>query len=120
MKYRLLLPAVLLLALSGCGRAPEPLDYVDTTIGGVGVLLQPTRPTVQRPNQLIRWSPLRADLLDDSVADYPLTNASHRLNNLFGFLPLPADRAEGAWWVARSVYDHETVTPYAYRAELEG
>ena len=70
---KLLSALIILLAVAACNSRPSGLECVDTTIGGVGVLLQPTRPTVQLPNQLIRWSPARADLLDDRVWDYPLT-----------------------------------------------
>ena len=110
---------VLLAVLCGCRRI-DPVGFVDPTIGGVSVLLQPTRPTVQLPNQMVRWSPVRADLLDDQVTDYPLTLASHRLQSLFGLLPLPACLAEGEWWTAKQEYDHEKVTPYSYEAALEG
>ena len=122
MKLRMLLPAVLAtVAAVSCGRGvPSPVDSVDTHIGGVGVLLQPTRPTVQLPNQLVRWSPLRADLLDDQVADYPLTLTTHRLQSVFGFLPLPVGSEEGAWWSYRQVYDNEKTTPYSYTSLLEG
>ena len=108
------------LAASGCGGPKaSPLDFVDTTVGGVGVLLQPTRPTVQIPNQLIRWSPLRADLLDDCISDYPLTLTSHRLSSVFGFLPVP-EGASGDIWSFRQEYDNEVNTPYEYSAVLEG
>ncbi len=122
MKVRLFLSLLATAAvLSACGqKVPSPVDSVDTHIGGVGVLLQPTRPTVQLPNQLIRWSPLRADLLDDQVADYPLTLTSHRQQSVFGFLPLPSEAAEGSWWTIRQVYDDEKTTPYAYSARLDG
>ena len=112
--------AVLTLAalLAGC-RSQDILSEVDPTIGGVGVL-QPTRPTVQVPNQMIRWTPLRADLRDDQVADYPLTLASHRQQSLFGFLPLVQGGWEGNWWSARQVYDREKNMPYEYDSRLEG
>lgn len=103
-----------------CSTAPSGLDYVNTGLGGVGVLLQPTRPTVQLPNQVIRWSPLRADLTDCCIADFPLTLVTHRLQSVFGFLPIPADvRPEDVWnW--KQEYDHEVTTPYEYRSELIG
>jgi hypothetical protein len=44
--------------------AQEPLSYVDPNIGGVGLILEPTRPTVQLPNQMIRSYPGRKDYLD--------------------------------------------------------
>lgn len=110
---------VSLLAVLSVGRN-DVLSYVDPTIGGVGVLLQPTRPTVQIPNQVIRWSPSRADLLDDQISDYPLTLVSHRQQSVFGFLPLTEGCFEGPVGQARQVYDDEVTTPYDYRARLEG
>lgn len=82
-------------------------------------MLQPTRPTVQIPNQIVRWSPSRADLLDDTIAEFPLTLTSHRLVSVFGFLPFSADRDRGDIWTARQEYDHECTTPYDYRSDLE-
>ena len=40
------------------------VDYVDPTIGGVGVILQPTRPAVQIPNSMVRVYPVKFDQLD--------------------------------------------------------
>ncbi len=121
---------LLVLAVTACcsctfeqgrvNKVSDPLEYVDTEIGGVGVLLQPTRPTVQIPNQLIRWSPLRADLLDVCIYDYPLTLTSHRQESVFGFLPLARIPSDGWVWEAGQVYDNERNTPYGYRANLEG
>jgi len=117
---RTILSLSLLLALVSCGTGNEPLDYVDPTIGGVSVLLQPTRPTVQVPNQVIRWSPLRADLLDDMIKDYPLTLTSHRQQSVFGFLPVAAAESVANVFGYAQVYDHEVTKPYIYTSELEG
>ena len=117
--YLLLSLSALAIVVGGCCNAPDPVDSVDPTIGGVGVLLQPTRPTVQVPNQLIRWSPLRGDLLDDTVADFPLTLTTHRLQSVFGFLPLVEGSFEGPWLHARQEYDNEKTTPYLYTARLQ-
>ena len=54
----------LLLFIAGASFAQEPLSYVDPNIGGVGLILEPTRPTVQLPNQMIRSYPGRKDYLD--------------------------------------------------------
>lgn len=120
MNTRTIILAIALTAAVSCGKAVNGLDYVDTEIGGVGVLLQPTRPTAQIPNQVIRWSPGRADLLDDMISDYPLTLTSHRQQSVFGFLPLVEGRFEGDVKTARQVYDDETTTPYSYKSRLEG
>ncbi|MBQ9888019.1 MAG: GH92 family glycosyl hydrolase [Bacteroidales bacterium] len=117
---RLFLLLACIAVLFGCRRAPEPLDSVDLKVGGVGVLLQPTRPTVQVPNQLVRWTPSRSDLLDDRISSFPLTLTSHRQESVFGFLPLAEGCFEGNWLSARQVYDNEKVTPYEYRSALEG
>lgn len=114
-------------ALSSCGHDcglklghESGLKYVDPEIGGVSVLLQPTRPTVQVPNQMIRWTPGRADLLDECISSYPLTMTSHRQQSVFGFLPLPADTDPSAWWSAKQICEDETNTPYSYEADLDG
>lgn len=120
MKNHLLIIAAALLCLVSCMSAVSGLEYVDTEIGGVSLLLQPTRPTAQIPNQVIRWSPAREDLLDDRISDYPLTLTSHRQQSVFGFLPLVEGMFEGDVRAARQEYDDETTTPYSYKARLEG
>ena len=82
------------------------LKYVDPTIGGVGVILQPTRPTVHLPNQMVRVFPLRNDQLDDRILNFPLTNVSYRLYSVFGFLPLEEEITPDSWhkWLT---YDNE-------------
>lgn len=62
-------------------------DYVDPTIGNVGAILQPTRPTVQLPHQMIRVYPDRKDYIDDRIADFPLIIVSHRLGQAFSVKP---------------------------------
>ena len=118
---KIILPLMILLAFAACNRpCTSALESVDPTIGGVGVLLQPTRPTVQLPNQLVRWSPARADLLDDRVWDFPLTLTTHRLQSVFGFLPLAEGFFDRPWQSAWQIYDQEVTTPYEYRSSLEG
>lgn len=110
----------LAVVLSGSKR-PERgnVKYVNTEIGGVGFILQPTRPTVQIPNQMLRLSPGRADLLDVRISSYPLTLTSHRLASVFGFLPVKASSAEETLG-KRLLYDNERTEPYLYSADLEG
>ncbi|MCC8426312.1 GH92 family glycosyl hydrolase [Mucilaginibacter sp. UR6-11] len=93
------------------------LVYVDQAIGGVGLILEPTRPTIQLPNQLIRVFPVRKDALDDQISYFPLTIASHRVISLFSFMPVSgADR--NLLWDKKQVYNYEVLTPYYYRSEL--
>ncbi|MGI6242755.1 MAG: GH92 family glycosyl hydrolase [Prevotella sp.] len=96
----------------------EPLSCVDPTIGGVGVLLQPTRPTTHLPNEMMRFTPDRADMLDDQIKDYPLMMTSHRKNWIFSFLPFADDGK--MVWDRRQVYDNEDALPYFWHDDLEG
>ena len=86
----ILLMCIIALIFSRCSNndgAAYPLSYVDPQIGGVGLLLQPTRPTVQLPNQFIRVYPVRRDYLDDRIRFFPLSIISHRNGELFGIMP---------------------------------
>ncbi len=93
-------------------------DYVDPDIGGVGLLLQPTRPTVQIPNQMIRMYPMRKDYLDDQIRFFPLTLISHRSGELFGIMPFTGTLSST---VPISAWDSqlEKSTPYYFSTWLE-
>lgn len=93
------------------------LSYVDPSIGGVGLILEPTRPTVQLPNELIRVFPVRKDALDDQISYFPLTIASHRVVSLFSFMPVNGTNTN-ALWNKKQVYNYEVLTPYYYKSEL--
>ncbi|MFY0255983.1 GH92 family glycosyl hydrolase [Chitinophaga sp. 30R24] len=114
--------------LSGAAKAtvadtiPGPkqnIDLIDPTIGNVGQLLEPTRPTVQLPNQLIRFTPQRKDYMDDQISNFPLTIVSHRLGQVFSIKPsvAPVDKAA---WQTRMAYDHnlEINKPWYYSTWL--
>lgn len=94
------------------------VSYVDPTIGGVGIILEPTRPTVHLPNSMLRTFPFRKDQLDDRISYFPLTIAAHRQNNLFGLMPVSGD-VDDYKWLSPAVYDREQTTPYYYSAYLE-
>ena len=85
---------ILLVVVNGFAVAQEKtyegtgnLKYVDPQIGNVGHLLQPTRPTVQLPNQMIRMFPQRKDYMDDQISSFPLNVVSHRLGEVFALKP---------------------------------
>lgn len=106
----------------GCQPTEKPVsivDYVDPTIGNVGHLLQPTRPTAQLPNQMIRMHPVRADYLDDQIDFIPLTISSHRQPPLFGVLPGTGNPNTGSWKSSQT-YDHdvEITQPFYYSTFL--
>ncbi len=96
----------------------DNVDYVDPDIGGVGLLLQPTRPTVQIPNQMIRMYPVRKDYLDDQIRFFPLTLISHRSGELFGIMPYTGTLSST---VPISAWDSqlEKSTPYYFSTWLE-
>src|SRR5882762_10202398 len=68
-------------------KVDDNLAYIDPTIGNVAQLLQPTRPTVQLPNQMIRMYPKRGDFIDDQISGFPLMIVSHRLGDVFCIKP---------------------------------
>ncbi len=95
------------------------LEYVDPTIGTVGQLLEPTRPTIQLPNQMIRVAPQRKDYLDNQISSFPLNIVSHRLGQVFSIKPSvkPVSRES---WSTKMMYDHdlEVNHPWHYSTYL--
>ncbi|WP_431209840.1 hypothetical protein ACQ86N_27495 [Puia sp. P3] len=116
---RLVLPLLFFCFVGAYGQ----VGYIDPTIGNVGALLEPTRPTVSLPNQVIRMYPVRKDYMDNCISSFPLTMVSHRLGEAFsikpyvGELPLTGDDA----WKRRMPYDHdlEVTRPWYYSTWLE-
>lgn len=110
------------ISLSACN-IPSPgkkgIDYVDPKIGNVGHLLQPTRPTVQLPNQMMRMYPLRKDHIDDQITGFPLIVLSHRLGEAFMIKPAIDSLSEDIW-MERLTYDPdlEVIRPWQYTAYL--
>ena len=103
-----------LLMLTVCGIGPRcqaQVEYVDPTMGGVGLLLQPTRPTVHLPNSMVRMYPMRADQLDDQIRSFPLTIISHRIGELFSLMPAASE--------GRAAWDQEVTTPYYYSTRFD-
>src|ERR1035441_2551222 len=95
------------------------VEYVDPTMGGVGYLLDPTRPTVSLPNSMLRFYPVRRDVLDDQIHSFPLTIISHRLGELFWLMP-GSGEPDAVAWNRRVAYDQEKTTPYYYSTRLDG
>jgi putative alpha-1,2-mannosidase len=101
-----LLAGVAMLAV----QAAAQVEFVDPTIGNVGILLEPTRPAVFLPNSMVRVYPKRADALDDRIESFPLTISSHRMDELFSIMP---GQDSGA------AYDQEKATPYYYSTRFD-
>ena len=91
-------------------RANAQVEYVDSTIGNVGILLEPTRPAVFLPNSMVRVYPIRKDALDDQIQSFPLTISSHRMHELFSIMPGEAGPA---------AYDQEKITPYSLSTRFD-
>jgi predicted alpha-1,2-mannosidase len=107
-----ILHAALLAAITFApGHAVAQVEYVDPTIGNVGILLVPTRPAVYMPNSMVRMYPLRADAMDDRIESFPLTINSHGMQELFSIMP-GADSGPAA-------YDQEKATPYYYSTRFD-
>ena len=97
----------------------QNIDYIDPTIGNVAQLLEPTRPTVHLPNQVIRVYPIRKDYLDDQISSFPLTAVSHRLGEVFAIKPSTGDINIESW-NRRMSYDNdlEITRPWYYSTYL--
>jgi len=98
--------AVVLLA----AHAVAQVEYVDPTIGNVGILLEPTRPTVFLPNSMVRVYPMRGDARDDRIKSFPLAISSHRMQELFSIMPGDGSPAS---------YDQEKTSPYYYSTRFD-
>ena len=81
-------------------------QYIDPTIGNVGHLLQPTRPTVQVPHQMIRMYPVRADYISDQISSFPLNIVSHRLGEVFSVKPTLNLTGVDSW-SKQMTFDHD-------------
>lgn len=105
-----------------CFPALQPVraqvEYVDPSIGGIGYLLEPTRPTVSLPNSMVRVYPIRKDATDDEIRSFPLTIISHRHGELFSIMPVSSEPGEGVWSKPQA-YDQEKTTPYYYSCRLD-
>src|SRR5579863_6274758 len=97
----------------------QNIDYIDPTIGNVGHLLEPTRPTAHLPNQPVRVYPIRKDYLDDEITCFPLTAVSHRLGEVFALRPVTG-APHPEVWMKRMPYDHdlEVTHPWYYSTYL--
>lgn len=94
------------------------LQYVDPTIGAVGHILEPTRPTMHLPNSMIRVYPVRKDQLDDQISYFPLNMYSHRIGNVFAIMPYSGIINDKSW-KQRFTNDLEKTSPHYYTTVLE-
>ena len=116
--FKFLIIILLMSVKSYAQQAQNVLQYVDPTIGGVGHLLEPTRPTMHMPNSMIRMYPVRKDQLDDQISYFPLTMYSHRIGNVFSIIPHSGEITAKSW-TAPQTYDLETTSPHYYSVNFE-
>ncbi|MFY0254091.1 GH92 family glycosyl hydrolase [Chitinophaga sp. 30R24] len=111
------LPVIALLLCGGCGAGNT--SFIDPTIGNISTLLQPTRPVMQLPNQMIRVYPLRKDYTDDQISGFPLQVAGHNDGPLFVVKPA-AGTLSPDLWLRKQTYDHdlEVIHPWYYSTVL--
>lgn len=116
----IILFALIISMLQRCGNHEKPNTfYIDPDIGTVGHLLQPTRPLMHLPNQMVRMYPLRKDYLDDQISWFPMSLVSHRNGELFGIKPVNG-KATSDKWQHKLTYDYdlEIKRPWYYSTWL--
>ncbi|MFR9524300.1 MAG: GH92 family glycosyl hydrolase [Rikenellaceae bacterium] len=110
--------SVLAISLSSCGdTAPKNSSYIDPTIGNVVPYLVPTYPTMQRPNQMLRMFPVKADYISDELIGLPLQVTAHRQRGIF---QLKASSSADVAWGKPMIIDHdlESYAPWFYSTYL--
>ena len=95
----------------------DPIDYVETNMGGISHLLVPTYPTIHLPNSMMRIHPQRADYASEQIAGLPLILTSHRGVSAFALSPR-SSVADSIPTVTHYSYDAEVVRPYSYEVRL--
>jgi len=77
--------------LISCKCDLEPVDYVNPYMGNISILLQPTRPTIQLPNSLVRVYPSRGDHASDRLSGLPVITTMHRERTAFSICPFSGE-----------------------------
>jgi predicted alpha-1,2-mannosidase len=96
------------------------LDYIDPSIGNVAPLLNPNRPVVHLPNQMVRVFPSRYDHLDLQITGFPLL-AVNIITPQVVFSVKPSTGAiSDTCWNRRLNYDQdfEILRPWYYSTVL--
>lgn len=110
-----------LLTINGSAQdKSKVLSYLHPEIGGVGQMLEPTRPTMQLPNEMMRMTPIRKDYLDDQISSFPLLLVSHRMGQVFAVLPNTDKEITESSWNKKVAYDQgsEQRHPWHYSTYL--
>ncbi len=108
------------LSLNSCvDQTQENSDFVDITIGNVVPYLVPTFPTIQRPNQMMRMYPVKADYISDQLLGLPMQVWAHRKP---GMLQIKASTkpSKSVDWTKPMIIEHdlELYHPWFYSTYL--
>ena len=95
-----------------------PVDYVNTRIGNISILLVPTFPTTHLPNSMLRMIPSHSEFVTDRMQGLPLNVPSHRQGDVLHLLPYCGDK-DGLTYNLNYRYDQEVSTPYEYSVFLD-
>lgn len=118
--FGLLLLVLLSNSLVLCAKCKDklPVDYVNTRIGNISILLVPTFPTTHLPNSMLRMIPAHADFVTDRMKGFPLNVPSHRQGDVLHLLPFCGTNSELDLNIEYR-YDQELVSPYKYSVFLD-
>ncbi len=121
MKFRGFFVTVLCLFLLSCSeKGTNPVDFVNSAIGGISPLLETTVPLVNLPNSMMRIYRMPGNYLSEKVSGFPLILCGHR-NGTAGLLMPSSGKISFGEKTWQSYYDHdfEVSTPYYYSVWLE-
>ena len=119
MRQTFLFFALCAILLSSCQPATvstqkkEPVDYVNTRIGNISILLVPTFPATHMPNSMLRMIPGHNEFVTDRMQGLPLNVPSHRQGDVLYLMPFCGD-AKDLTPGMNYRYDHEASKPYHY------
>ncbi|MCC5928482.1 MAG: GH92 family glycosyl hydrolase [Cyclobacteriaceae bacterium] len=103
----------------------RPLTYVNTQIGAIGHMLEPTAELVHMPHAMLRVYPLRSPGVVDAYTSsrfygFPLNVPAHREGSIGRVMPyILHDKTEINHLFSEYDHDFTTSTPYYYGLQLE-
>lgn len=122
MKKFILFTIISIMILNGCqinnDTVKEPIDYVNTRIGNISILLVPTFPNTHLPNSMLRMAPAHYEFVTDRMPGFPLNVPMHRHGDVLYLMPYSGD-LEGLTVSNNYKYDQEASTPYSYSVFLD-
>ena len=96
------------------------VDYVNPNIGGIGHMLQPTRPLVHLPNSMMRISKEPKGYQNQKIEHFPFSIVSHRKGTIGKFMiSQKAISNNPKDWESDYDHDLEEAKPYCYSVLLE-